>query len=99
MNTYMIFSFDIADQEHFAPYGKAVVPILMKYQAEILAIDFNAQKLEGDGRGVNVIIKFPSEEYALAFYNDPDYTPWKALRMTTTINNTAVLAKEFVHPA
>lgn len=99
MNTYMIFSFDITDKEKFAPYGKGVIPLLMKYDAEVLAIDFNAKKLEGDGRGVNVIIKFTSEESALTFYNDPDYGPLKQLRVDTTENSTIVLAKEFVRPA
>jgi len=97
MSAYLIFSFDIADKEQFAPYAQAVMPILLKHQAEILAVDPGAQELEGVQREVNVIISFPTEEGALAFYHDPEYAPWKRLRMRSTSNSTAVLVKELAH--
>ncbi|AYL97987.1 DUF1330 domain-containing protein [Mucilaginibacter celer] len=99
MNTYMIFSFDVADAEQFAPYGKAVMPVILKHHAEVLVADFGGKNLEGESRGTYAILKFRSEEEAMAFYNDPEYAPLKKLRMETTVNSTITLTKEFVRPA
>jgi uncharacterized protein (DUF1330 family) len=47
----------------------------------------------------NVVIRFPSQENADAFYSDPEYGPMKQLRITTTGDSTVAMGKEFVHPA
>ena len=95
MNAYMIFSFDVADQEGFAPYGKAVMPTIIKHGGEVLTADFKAESLEGNGHGANVILQFPSVENAKEFFNDPEYAPFKKLRMDTTVNSTIVLTTAF----
>lgn len=84
MSVYMVFSFTVTDPEGFATYGLMAKPVLAKYDAVILAADFEAEALEGRALGANVIIRFPSKEQAAAFYNDPDYAQAKALRMQTT---------------
>jgi len=56
-------------------------------------------RLRGGGRQVNVVIKFPTEEALQGFYNDPDYLPFKELRLRTTANSTLLTAKEFWFPA
>ena len=61
--------------------------------------DYDATTLEGQGRGVNVVLRFESEEAAMNWYNDPDYGPVKQIRLDTTSNGTAVLAKQFVPPS
>lgn len=96
---YMIFSFDVADHARFAPYGKAVMPVLMKHGAEVLVADFDGKAPEGSRREASVVIKFPSEENAMAFYRDPEYAPLKKLRLETTTNITVTLAGQFVRPA
>jgi uncharacterized protein (DUF1330 family) len=98
MGVYMIFSFNVTDREGFAPYGKAVTPVIEKHGAEVLAADFSGKSLEGNALSANVIIRFPSEENAMAFYNDPEYAPTRKLRIATTTDRTVVLVKEFVRP-
>jgi len=98
MPAYMIASFDVTEQQAYEDYVPGMMPILMKYQPEILVADYGARSLEGDCRQVNVVIKFPTEEALKAFYNDPDYRPFKELRLRTTANSTLLVAKEFVLP-
>ena len=48
---------------------------------------------------VTAPLKFESEEAAMNWYNDPDYEPVKKIRLDSTKNGTAVLAKQFVMPS
>lgn len=98
MNVYMIFSFNVKDLESFAPYGKAVVPLIEKHGGEVLVADFSGKSVEGTALGTNVVLRFPSEKEAMAFYNDPAYEPLRALRIAATSDRTAVLVKAFTRP-
>ena len=80
-------------------YVPGMMPILQKYNPEILVADYACKALEGESRGVNVVIKFESEEALMAFYNDPEYRPFKERRLRSTTNGTLLLAREFTLPA
>lgn len=99
MSVYFIVSYDVKDPEIYKDYVPGVVPLLQKHGAEILVADSDAQQLEGAARGVNVVIRFASEEAAMGFYNDPAYVPVKQIRLDSTVNGTAILAKQFVPPS
>ncbi len=99
MAAYLIVSYDITDPEKFEPYVPGVLPLLQKHGAEILVGDFGATALEGECPGVNVVIRFDSEENARAFYNDPEYQPVRQIRLDSTENGTVVLAQEFELPS
>lgn len=99
MAAYIIVSYDIEDQKGYEGYRPGVIPLLQKHKAEILVADFAAKTLEGRGRGVNVVLRFETEEAAMNWYNDPDYGPVKKIRLDSTVNGTAVLAKGFVPPS
>jgi len=96
MAVYLLITYDIKDPEGFEPYAPAVIPLLHKHNVEILAGDFEPKTLEGDKRGVAVVLKFQSESAVTTWYNDPEYAPMKKLRLDTTINNSIYMAKEFV---
>jgi len=99
MSVYMIFRFNVSDPEQFAPYGAKVRPIIANHGGEVLAADFEGKALEGKAAGAEVILRFPSEEHATAFYNDPEYAPLKGLRLAVSTDRSAVLVKEFVRPS
>lgn len=99
MSVYIIVSYDIKDPKVFEDYVPGVRPLLQKHGAEILVSDREAKTLEGRGRGVNVVLKFESEEAAMGFYNDPNYGPVKKIRQDSTENGTVILAKQFVPPS
>jgi uncharacterized protein (DUF1330 family) len=98
MPAYIIASYDIADPEGYAPYVPSVFPLLQKHNAEVLVGDFEAKALEGEAQGVNVVLKFESEEAAMKWYNDPAYEPVRKIRLDSTKNRTLLLTKEFVLP-
>lgn len=95
MSAYIIVSYDIVDPQGYEGYIPGVGPLLGKHGAEVLVADFGAKALEGDAHGVYVVLRFPSEEAALAWYNDPEYEPVKKIRFDSCVNNHMVLAKPF----
>lgn len=75
-----------------------MLPVLQKYHPEIVA-DYACKAPEGENRGANVVIKFESEEVLMAFYNGPEYRPFKEQRLPSNTNATLLLAREFALPA
>ena len=99
MSVYVIACYDVVDPKDYEGYVPGVVPLLHKHGAEILAADYQAEALEGHAAGVNVVLKFPSEEAARNWYNDPDYTPVMQIRLNSTKNGSIVMLKEFKPPS
>ncbi|HXH61969.1 MAG TPA: DUF1330 domain-containing protein [Fimbriimonadaceae bacterium] len=99
MSVYLLASFDIDDPKAYEAYPPATVPVLMKHGGELVVVDTDVRPLEGEKRTEYVVVKFPSEEAAMAWYNDPDYAEAKALRMRVCSNGNMVIAKQFVMPS
>ena len=98
MSVYVIARYDIAAPKEYEGYVPGVLPLLQKHGAEILVADYEAKGLEGRPSGVNVVLKFESEEAARNWYDDPAYGPVKQIRLNATKNGVVVLAKQFVMP-
>lgn len=98
MSVYVIGSYDIVDEDTYRDYVPGVVPLLAQHSAEILVADFSAQALEGEKRSVYVVLRFASEEAALAWYHDPAYAPVKKIRLDSCANGNIALAKAFEPP-
>lgn len=99
MSAYIVGSYDIVDAEAYENYVPEVIPLLEKHKAEIVVADFDAQCLEGEKRTVYVVLRFESEQSALAWYNDPEYDAPKKIRLDASNNGNLVLAKQFVPPS
>jgi len=96
MTVYYIGSYDIVNMEEFQNYPPKVLALLPKYKGEVLASDVEAFSLEGKVKTMNAIVKFPSMEAALGFYNDPEYQEKiRPIRINSTTNCTMVLVKQF----
>jgi len=65
---------------------------------EVLASSTAATVVEGTGRTMNAIIRFPSKEAALGLYNDPAYQEAKRVRQSSTKNVSMVLVEELQMP-
>ena len=98
MSAYIIASYDITDPDGYEGYVPGVLPLLEKHGAEILVAEYASETMEGQGRYVNVVLRFESEEAARTWYNDPDYSPVKQIRLDSSGNSSMVLTKEFVMP-
>ena len=99
MSIYLIATYDITDPKGYEGYVPGVVPLIHKHGGEILVADYQAQALEGGAHGVNVVLKFASEEAARNFYDDPAYGPVKQIRLNSSQNGAIVMAKEFKAPS
>jgi len=99
MTAYVIVSYDIADPEGYEGYVPGVVPLLQKHGARILAAEFDARALEGERRGVYVVLEFDSEQAALDWYNDPAYDAVRKIRLDSCTHNSMVVAKQFTSPS
>lgn len=99
MSVYFIASYDIEDPEAHESYVLAAQPLLEKHGGEILIADDEAKAIEGQGAGVNVVVKFATEAAAMNFYNDPEYEPVRQIRFGATNNGIVLLAKQFVLPS
>jgi len=99
MSVYFIITQTITDPERYrTEYIPAVTPFLAKYDAEVLAADFEATPLQGEPASGVVVIKFSSEKMIQDFLNDPGYKPAKDLRLAITTNANAVMAPEYKPP-
>lgn len=98
MAVYYIGSYDVTDSQSYDEYVKGVIPLLMKHGCEIIVADREAKKMEGESRNINLVLKFETQEQALAWYHDPDYQPIKGIRVSSTTNSMGVLAKAFQPP-
>ena len=99
MAAYLILTQTITDIEKYREeYVPKVFPFIAKYGGEVVVASFDAEPLQGDpAKGVTVV-RFPSEQAARDFVNDPEYQPVKEIRLALTTNANAVLAPEFQMP-
>jgi uncharacterized protein (DUF1330 family) len=95
MAVYLVTSCDITDPEKYAPYVPNVMPLLDRHGAEVIAADKNAITIDGEERDLTVIIKFPSPAVAREFSEDPEYQPWKEIRLASTTNRASIMVSEF----
>ncbi|HJS55517.1 MAG TPA: DUF1330 domain-containing protein [Chitinophagaceae bacterium] len=95
MPVYVVNAYDIHDFETFKDYPPRVAPLLLKYDAKILAMDTEPEALEGKPKTMNAIVEFPSAESARKFYNDPEYQSFIHLRHNSTSNCTMIILKQF----
>ncbi|MFT4584548.1 MAG: hypothetical protein ACI915_001137 [Gammaproteobacteria bacterium] len=99
MAVYVTVNLDIEDRPGYDAYVAAVIPLLVKHQAEIVAADYAAKTLEGEQRDVCVILRFESQSAAMNWYTDPDYVPVKQMRINATSNATLMLGQGFEAPS
>lgn len=99
--TYFVAQVEITDQEtYFNSYGAKVAPQLQAVGAEILAASPNSTVLEGEWPGNwTVVIKFPSQEAALAWYQTDAYQKEiRPIRLQSASLNNLILVPSFAPP-
>lgn len=77
---YWIARVDVRDAERYKEYVALAKPAFERFGANFLARGGAFQKLEGEVRGRNVVIEFPSLHAAIDCYNSPEYQTAAAVR-------------------
>ena len=83
---FMVANLVIEDSQEYRKYEKGFFPILKKHGGSLLTFDDNIDTLEGSAQpqGRIIILKFPSEEAARGWWNDPDYQSLSEFRRKGT---------------
>jgi uncharacterized protein (DUF1330 family) len=79
---YWIAHVDVGDAERYKDYVDAARPAFERFGARFLARGGRCEKLEGIGRGRNVVIEFPSLQAAHDCYHSPEYAAARAIRQS-----------------
>jgi len=81
VSVYWIGRARTRDPVGYKKYGEIVTPLKERYPVEVLARGGRHHVLEGaDTFDRYVVLRFPSMEMALEYYNTPEYTEGGAIR-------------------
>jgi uncharacterized protein (DUF1330 family) len=84
MPSYVIVDIDVTDPARFEEYKKLGPPSLEPYGGKYRVRGGAATSIEGEWQpGRLVVIEFPSEEQARAWWNSQEYAPAKKLRQAS----------------
>jgi uncharacterized protein (DUF1330 family) len=74
MPVYLIAQLNIHDRATYAKYGAAFMEIFTKYDGKLLSVDEAPRVIEGEWNyNRTVLLEFPSEEKANAWYLSEEY--------------------------
>lgn len=82
MSAYVVSRVNASKWSWLKEYGAATKSLVEKHGGRYLAQGGKAVALEGEEPlpAALVVIEFPDMESAMAWYEDPDYQPLKAIR-------------------
>jgi uncharacterized protein (DUF1330 family) len=78
---YTITRITVTDREKYKEYARGAFPTMKKHRCEVLVDDRQTEVLEGEWSGERtIILRWPSRQAALDWYNDPAYQEIVGLR-------------------
>ena len=91
MSGYLIGTIDIKNPEAYKEYLAKVTDIVEKFGGEYLVRAGEYTVMEGKwDYSRNVVIKFPSYEKALEWYNSEEYKPVRQIRLDNSVGNQII---------
>ena len=86
---YMIGDVDIKNIEEYKKYMEKVKPMIENYGGEYLIRGGEIDALETNLWEPTrmVLVKFPSKEIAMEWYNSDEYKPFKKIRLDNATSN------------
>ena len=92
MAAYLIANIRVNDPGRYKEYVTAVPALIAKHGGQYRVRGGETQVLEGPWTPDRlVVLKFPDREAALAFYNDPEYEPYRDLRQAVTDSSVVIV--------
>ena len=92
MSGFAIFNIEIKKLEQYKEYIEKVKPIVEMYGGEYVVKAGETTLVEGTWTYPRtVVIKFPSYEKALEWYNSEKYKPIKQIRLENSIGNGIII--------
>ena len=92
MSGFAIFNIEVKKPEEYKEYVEKVRPIAEKFGGEYLVRAGEYTEIEGKWKySRNVVIKFPSYEKALEWYNSEEYKPVRQIRLDNSVGNFIIV--------
>ena len=92
MSGFAIFNIEVKKPEEYKEYVKKVKPIAEKFGGEYIVRGGETTIVEGNWTYPRtVVIKFPSYEKALEWYNSEEYKPVKQIRLNNSVANGIII--------
>ena len=92
---YVIFNIEVTNPLAYKEYVENVKPIAEQFGGEYIVRGGTNQVVEGNWQySRNVVIKFPSYEKALEWYNSKEYQPIKQIRIDNAKSNGIIIQGE-----
>ena len=92
MSGYAIFNIEIKKPEEYKKYVEKVKPLAEKFGGDYIIRGGETVVLEGTWTYPRtVVIKFPSYEKALEWYNSDEYKPIKQIRLKNSVGNGIII--------
>ena len=92
MSGFVIANIDVKDSEAYKEYVGKVVPTVKKFGGEYLVRAGEYKVMEGQWKNPRtVVIKFPSYEKALEWYDSEEYKPVKPIRLKNSVGNMIII--------
>jgi len=89
---YAIFNINVTNPVNYKNYIDQVKPLAEKFGAEYIVRGGENQVIEGTWQHPRtVVIKFPSYEKALEWYNSDEYKPIKQIRLDNAETNGIII--------
>ena len=89
---YVIAQLKVTNSENYKEYVEKVPDIIKKYGGEYLSRGGEYKVVEGEDNFPRiVIIKFPSYEKALEWYNSEEYKPIKQIRLDNSEGTNIII--------
>lgn len=92
MAVYLVAQLTIHDRERYAEYGGGFMEIFSKYDGKLLSVEESQETLEGDWDYTRtVLIEFPSEAQAKAWYHSEEYQALAQHRFAASDGNIVLI--------
>jgi len=92
MSVYIINNMVIRDRDEYRIYERAFLPTFLRYGGEVLVVQDDPRAHEGNWPySRTIILRMPSREKALAWYESPEYQAIVRHRWNSTDSNVVIL--------
>jgi|TARA_B100001778_G_C18210821_1_gene459948 uncharacterized protein (DUF1330 family) len=92
MSGFAIFNIDVKKPEEYKEYVEKVKPIAEKFGGDYIIRGGETKIVEGNwSYPRTVVIKFPSFQRALDWYNSEEYEPIKQIRLDNSVSNGIII--------
>ena len=89
---YVIVQLKVTNPENYKEYVAKVSEVVKKYDGEYLVRNGEYQSVEGEIKFPRlVVIKFPTYEKALEWYNSDEYKPIKKIRLENSEGSNIIV--------